>query len=239
MGKTGQMFRLTNWMAPLAFACAATAASAEGSPVVVELFTSQGCAACPPADEVLAGLGGRDDVIALALHVDYWDYIGWKDSFADPAFTKRQKGYARSGGRRSVYTPQMVVDGRYDVVGSHAMKVMDAIAEAADAPAPATLSLSRDGADLVVQIEPLAALPPETVVHLVRYTPERHVEILDGENAGRSITYTNVAHGWQVLGNWDGQGPWQTRVPLEGSDPAVVLLQEPPFGAILAAGQLR
>ena len=90
---------------------------------------------------MLAELRGREDVIPLALHVDYWDYIGWKDGFADPAFTKRQKGYARAAKRRSVYTPQMMIDGRFDVVGSRPMKVVDAIRIASEAPDRVKLTL--------------------------------------------------------------------------------------------------
>ena len=87
----------------------ATAAVAESDPVVVELFTSQGCSSCPPADRIMHDLAKRDDVIGLALHVDYWDYIGWKDEYADPDHTLRQRSYARQGGRSMIYTPQMVV----------------------------------------------------------------------------------------------------------------------------------
>ena len=90
---------------------------AEDAPVVVELFTSQGCSSCPPADELLREMSKRPDVIALAFHVDYWDYIGWKDEFAHPGFTKRQKAYAKAAGERMVYTPQMIVHGVVRVVG--------------------------------------------------------------------------------------------------------------------------
>ena len=96
---------------------------ADDMPVVVELFTSQGCSSCPPADALLHELSKRDDVIPLALHVDYWDYIGWKDSFAQPAFTARQRGYAQASGRRAIYTPQMIIGGQFDVVGNRPMDV--------------------------------------------------------------------------------------------------------------------
>src|SRR6056297_2439763 len=103
------------------------AAMATSGPVVVELFTSQGCSSCPPADALLHDLAERGDVLALSLHVDYWDYIGWKDQFAQPAFTLRQKAYAVSGDRKMIYTPQMIVAGHVDVVGHKAMKVVRAI----------------------------------------------------------------------------------------------------------------
>ena len=103
------------------------AAAAADRPVVVELYTSQGCSSCPPADAILAELADREDVIALAFHVDYWDYIGWKDIFADPANTLRQRNYARVAGARSVYTPQMIVDGQDHVVGTKPMKLAEHI----------------------------------------------------------------------------------------------------------------
>ena len=112
---------MTFWM------LAGSALWAQTSPVVVELFTSQGCSSCPPADAMLHKLAERDDVIALALHVDYWDYIGWKDEFAVPAYTKRQRGYARTNGRRMIYTPQMVINGQDDVIGAKPMDVSDLI----------------------------------------------------------------------------------------------------------------
>ncbi|MAB07389.1 MAG: DUF1223 domain-containing protein [Rhodobacteraceae bacterium] len=232
------MRRLTHWFAAVCLTMAGTTAQAQDNPVVVELFTSQGCSSCPPADSVLAELGTHDDVIPLALHVDYWDYIGWPDSFADPAFTKRQKGYARASGRRSIYTPQMVIDGRYDVVGSRPMKVVDAIRHAEKKPVVAHLSLSRADDELHIEAEPVGPFS-EATVHLVRYTPQKRVEILDGENAGQTVTYSHIAHGWEVLGVWNGKAPLEMRVPISGDDPVVVMLQEDGYGPILAAARLR
>ncbi|EIE48930.1 hypothetical protein AL036_00075 [Salipiger aestuarii] len=238
------MYRLTSWIATTCLAVAGSATLAQersrdhDSPVVVELFTSQGCISCPAADAVLAELGQRDDVIALALHVDYWDYIGWRDSFGDPAFTKRQKGYARAAGRRSIYTPQMMIGGAFDVVGSRPMKVMDAVQHALDAPALATLTITRDGDMLLIRADPLGPLP-ETLVHLVRYTPRATVDITAGENEGRTVFYTHIAHGWQVLGLWNGEAPLEMQAEVTGDDPVVVILQEKGYGPILAASRLR
>lgn len=232
------MTRLTHWIAAACVALSGAAAHAQDNPVVVELFTSQGCSSCPAADAVLAELGSMDDVIPLALHVDYWDYIGWTDAFADPAFTKRQKGYARAAGRRSIYTPQMMIGGVHDVVGSRSMKVVDAIRKVADKPARARLTLTREGAVLEIHAEALGRLPV-TLVQLVRYTPQARVQIDEGENAGHVFNYTHIAHGWQVLGRWDGVEPLEMEVPVEGDDPVVVMVQEEGYGPILAAARLR
>ena len=119
-------------------------------PVVVELFTSQGCSSCPPADAVLHDLASRDDVLPLALHVDYWDYIGWKDQFAKPSHTNRQKAYAHVGGRNMIYTPQMVVQGQEDVVGVKAMKLAELIEKHRNAPVLVDLNVSRVGSEVTV-----------------------------------------------------------------------------------------
>ncbi len=127
---------------------AATAAEVQ-RPTVVELFTSQGCSSCPPADELLGEIGRRPDVLALSLPVDYWDYIGWKDTFASAANTARQRGYAHSLHHRSIYTPEMVVDGAYDVVGSDRNKVNTTLANAK----------ARDASHVAVGVE----IAPDTV----------------------------------------------------------------------------
>jgi hypothetical protein len=128
----------------------------EPAPVVVELFTSQGCSSCPPADALLAELAERDDVLPLALHVDYWDYIGWADTFASPAFTERQKLYARAAGHRTIYTPQMVIGGVDQVVGFQPMEVADLIeahrAKPPQAGTQARMALRRDGDRLTVTL---------------------------------------------------------------------------------------
>ena len=209
------------------------------APVVVELFTSQGCSSCPPADAVLAELAPREDVIALALHVDYWDYIGWADSFANPAFTKRQKAYARAAGSRTIYTPQMIVAGHDRLTGVKPMHLADLIRAHGAKPARVRLDLSRQGGTLEIIAEARPALPGPAVVQLVRYLPERQVEILRGENAGRRLTYANIVTSWTVLRDWDGQGVLKLSVPAPGEEPVVVIVQQSGPGAILAAARLR
>ena len=119
--------------------------AAADSPVVVELYTSQGCSSCPPADAFLHDLAKRDDVIALALHVDYWDYIGWKDSFAKPEYTDRQHAYAHAANATTVYTPQMVINGKDHVIGSRPMEVIDQVMRHREAVTPVDVTVSRSG----------------------------------------------------------------------------------------------
>lgn len=209
----------------------------ETAPVVVELFTSQGCSSCPPADEILAELADRDDVIALALHVDYWDYLGWKDEFADPAFTKRQKSYARAAGARTVYTPQMVIGGTEHIVGVRPMELMKEIERAQASPDPVHLVLARVGDDVSISIAGASTEP--AVVQLVRYLPSATVEIRGGENDGRDITYHNIVESWSAIGEWAGTGNVSITAPAPGDLPVVVIVQEPGPGAILAAARLR
>lgn len=223
----------------LALATAASGQQAKQSPVVVELFTSQGCSSCPPADALLHELAARDDVIALALHVDYWDYIGWKDPFARPGNTKRQRAYAAEGGRRSVYTPEMIIDGESDIVGTKPAKVLAAIEKHRMDPAMVSLDLQRSGDMLTVTATPLGDMSVPCIIQLVRYTPERTTRIERGENAGKTFSYANIVEDWQVLGKWDGTAPITFTVKVEGDAPVVVLVQESELGPIHAAARLR
>lgn len=208
------------------------------SPVVVELFTSQGCSSCPPADKLMHELAKRDDVIALALHVDYWDYIGWKDEFAMPRNAERQRGYALEAGRRSIYTPQMIINGVTDIVGARPMDLSKAIAEHAAIPERIALTVARSGATVWISAEPGRVKGP-LLVQMVRYTPERTSNITRGENAGHVITYANVTEDWKILAEWDGVTALSLEAVAEGADPLVVLVQQGSHGPILAAAQLK
>ena len=229
--------RLARASALLLALCAAPALG-EDTPVVVELFTSQGCSSCPPADKIMHQLAERDDVIALALHVDYWDYIGWKDPFAEHEYTERQQAYAEVAGRRSVYTPQMIVNGEASVVGARAMELADAIRDAESRPAPVDVDLSRNGENVAIRAEMTGRTAP-MLVHTLRYVPHAEVKITRGENAGRTLGYSNIVRDWTVLGEWDGQEAFTRRVAMPGSLPVVVLVQEAPQGRILGAAALR
>lgn len=222
-------------LAPLA----AAAGGPERQPVVVELYTSQGCSACPPADAFLRDLAARPDVIALALHVDYWDYLGWRDVFARPLFTSRQHAYREAAGERSVYTPEIVVQGVSHHPGSRREEVLAAVAAARAAPAPAKVEIAPRGDLLEVRIAPLMGPAPEAVVWAVpyRHAPAK-VLIEAGENSGRKAVHVNVARDWLHLGDWDGRSTVRLMITApEPGDGVAVILQRGRIGAVLGAAK--
>ncbi len=175
---------------------------------VVELFTSQGCSSCPAADALLAQLSARDDVIAISLSVDYWDYLGWKDTLAQPKFSERQKAYAKVLGDGMVYTPQMVVNGRAHVNGSDATKIeraIDRTSSAFDASrVPVRLSAKNDR--LVVEVGgEEQGVAPEATVWLAVISKSVEVPITRGENKGKTVTYSNVVRELMPIGTWHGK----------------------------------
>jgi hypothetical protein len=210
-------------------------------PVVVELFTSQGCAACPPADMMMAELARRDDVIALSLHVDYWNYLGWEDTFSQAVFTDRQYGYGRAAGSTVVYTPQLIVDGQDRIMGARAMEVADQIAANRAVLDPVVVEVAPDsaGAAYLIRAEwRSTGQAPDMVVHLVAYSPHEVVEISRGENAGRVAEYHNVVRRWLVVADWDGAEPFSARVEAQTDLPRVVIVQRADYGAILGAAKI-
>ncbi|WP_294608150.1 DUF1223 domain-containing protein [Roseovarius sp.] len=213
-------------------------AQAQGRPVVVELFTSQGCSSCPPADAFMEQLAARSDVIALSLHVDYWDYIGWVDAFAKPEHTARQRGYAKAGARKMVYTPQMIIDGKDHVVGNRPRDITELIEKHRAGPDDIALTVTRDGT--VLRISAKAGKPHEMplLVQLLRYRPEATVAIERGENAGKTLHYSNIVTEMTRLAVWDSAEPLNIDTTITGDQPLVVLLQYPDFGAIEAAAEL-
>lgn len=219
---------------------AAPASAQTGRPgVVVELYTSQGCSSCPPADALFADLARDPDVIALSLHVDYWDYLGWQDAFARPQHTDRQKAYARATGSKMLYTPQMVVGGSDVLVGTKPGEVAAAIARHMAAGSTFHLTVTREGDRLVIRAE---AIPPEdriVRVQLVRFRPEASVDIERGENAGKRIAYHNIVTAWDRVGEWQALQPFEAELPLAGAEGTAVILQSDGMGEILAAAALR
>ena len=202
----------------------------EGSRAVLELFTSQGCASCPKADALLEELGRRTDVVTLAYHVDYWDYVGWQDTFGAKENTRRQRDYAAAWGSSRIFTPQLVVNGESGVVGSKRDKVNAALAGAA---LPLQIELT-SGADDTLNVE-IAGREDEdltsAVVWLVTYRDRAEVEIDRGENQGKKIAYTHIVTGRQVLGMWEPASGASLRLPLgevldEEANGAAILVQQ-------------
>lgn len=214
-------------------------ASAGDKPrAVIELFTSQGCSSCPPADALLAKLAHDPGLIALSLPVDYWDRLGWKDTFAKHAFTERQVAYANARGDGQVYTPQAVINGVTHSVGSRRAGIemaVDMTAQSLSVP----VSLTRAGGDVVVNVGPGKGKTAQLVA--MPFIASREVAIGRGENAKRKITYTNIVRDILPLGDWSSEQMSRTlpAAALEGYDGVAVLLQtgsprEP--GAIIGAG---
>lgn len=205
--------------------------------VVVELFTSQGCVSCPPADAFFAELLQDPRVIPLSLHVDYWDYIGWSDVFGSPRFTERQKNYARAIGSRTIYTPQFIIGGQDRIEGFDPAATTEALLRQLKLPGPVSLSVRRVGSDLHIEATTSKPLDEPLRVQLVRYLPEETVSIERGENAGKTLSYRNIVTSWDVLGDWSGQEPLKISAPAPGIAPAVVILQEMGPATILAAAR--
>ena len=206
----------------------ASADSVSRPKAVVELFTSQGCASCPPADALLTSLAEQNDVVALAYHVDYWDYVGWEDTFGDAAYSDRQRAYAESWGSSRIYTPQMVVNGSKGVVGSKRSEVHGALDGSS---LPLSVDITHEGDMLRIAIPPNTSLD-DAVVWMVTYLSRADVSIEKGENAGKSMVYTQVVTGRQVLGMWEGATGAALKLPLPemlgeaNSGVAVIVQQE-------------
>ena len=204
-------------------------------PVVVELYTSQGCNTCPPADELLGKLAQVPGVLALSFHVDYWDYIGWKDVFAAPAHSERQRLYARALSLRYVYTPQMVVDGRYDVAGFRSRQVYAAIEKAARTQQTVPIEIDLEGGRVRL---PAGEAPQDgATVWLVMYDSEHTTDIRRGENAGKKLTYHNVVRDYRQLAIWTGE-PLDLPLDLSAAgarEGCAVLLQSGRHGPLLGA----
>lgn len=215
-----------------------TAASAppgpSASPVVVELFQSQGCSSCPPADAVLNELADRNDVIALNFAVTYWDYLGWKDSFAQPAFTRRQWDYAKAGGRSNVATPQMIINGRTPLLGSRRGEVDAEITRLRIAATGPALKIAGNVVTL-----PDGKASARATLWLVRYDPRAiAVPIRAGENGGRTIIHRNIVRELTSLGTWNGKASrYALPGPVAGFQ-SVLILQAGPGGPVMTARRL-
>jgi hypothetical protein len=205
--------------------------AAEGPRAVVELFTSQGCSSCPPADALIGDLAKQRDLIVITMPVDYWDYLGWKDTLADPAFTARQKGYAKARGDGQVYTPQVVVNGLAHAVGSDRAAIEAAAATTRAQPGTLSVpvSVSEGEGKVSVTVGAADGTVASATLWLAPLVKSRAVAIGRGENSGRNITYSNVARALTRLADWTGRS-LSLDVPLgvarpEGTDGYVVVLQ--------------
>lgn len=210
---------------------------------VVELFTSQGCSSCPPADELLGKLANRGDVVALAYHVDYWDYLGWRDTLGSPENTARQRDYAQSLGNNSVYTPQAVINGQHHVNGADGEAVL--LGLKADNDLPIEIKVTRQGESIAIDAGAATGKAVRASIILVYFDPPQQVRIGRGENGGRTITYWNAVTSVQAVGVWRGE-PERLEMPLseimkKGAGGCAVLLQETDLGipgAIIGAAMI-
>jgi hypothetical protein len=206
---------------------------------VIELFTSQGCSFCPRADRWLAAIARNPGVVAISLPVDYWDYIGWRDTLASPAFTARQKAYAAVNGDRRVYTPEVIVNGLVAAAGGDEAEIEQAITQAKGLDGAMTVPIRLSKVDGHYLVEIASGSNGPASVMALRVARATTVEIRRGENAGKSLTYTNVVQAINKLGDWTGATETFTLPGTpQGDEGFVVLLQkgtpERP-GAILAA----
>jgi hypothetical protein len=208
-------------------ACLALGAASAGAferPVVVELFTSEGCSSCPPADALLAELASRPEVLALSFHVDYWDRLGWKDPFSSGAATRRQHRYAELLGLSTVYTPQIVIDGKWQAVGSDRDEVERALGSAHRHPeeVPVTLAIDRGRARITMgggQGDVSAA------VLLIGFDRRHVTEVTRGENGGRTLTHIDVVRSIEEVAHFDGKASTVEASPSAPCDRVAVIVQ--------------
>ena len=209
-------------------------------PVVVELYTSQGCSSCPPAEAFLTELSTRSSLIALEFHVDYWDYIGWKDPFGSPTYVERQRNYSASLGERYVYTPQMVIQGQTHEVGSKRHLVEKKIAEVRGSAEPGPrVVLKRVDDSVRVSVSGRDGSGSYDIF-FVTFDAKHETKILRGENRGETLVNTNVVRGFDRVGQWTGK-PVELMVSLagkKGDGGCAVIVQESDQGPIAAAAVL-
>ncbi|MFM2410568.1 MAG: hypothetical protein RL481_1396 [Pseudomonadota bacterium] len=215
---------------PIAEPAKAASAASANNPVVVELFQSQGCSSCPPANAALNAIADRKDVIALSFAVTYWDQLGWKDRFATPAFTQRQRDYDRGLRGGGVYTPQVVLNGSRAIVGNGKGELAKAISETAGVSAGPEISINEKSAII-------GKGSGKATAWLVRFDPKvRDVAIKSGENGGRKLPHRNIVRQLVRLGDWKGKSvSFTLPAASEAGLRTAILLQSGTGGPILAA----
>lgn len=231
-------FLACSCLAPMAFSRVVFAQAPAGL-TVVELFTSQGCSSCPTADALLKSLAGRTDMMPLSLSVDYWDHLGWKDTLASPKHSVRQKSYAKWLGSGNVYTPQVVVNGAWQAIGSSKSDIEKAILKAREGASAHRIALDAvsDTKRVTIEVGAGGEAVPSTV-WLAIVASRIEVEVKRGENRGRTLAYHNVVRDLTPIGMWAGK-PMKIELPLsammQDGDRCAVLLQADEGGRILAA----
>lgn len=215
-------------------------AAASTAPVLVELFTSQGCSSCPAADRFAAELKNQPGITIVSLNVDYWDYLGWRDTLAKPEHTKRQMDYANSRGDNNVYTPQMIINGEAHAVGSNQATVENAIANARRKPAKVVIQLSATEKELIVNL-PSGDAGAEATLWLLAIAPAVSVKIERGENIGKTVVYHNVVRNLVPAGMWDGSAT-NLKLPRKGimiadTKSCIAVLQQGKVGPVLGMAQ--
>ncbi len=213
---------------------------------VLELYTSQGCNSCPPADALLGIYAKRDDLVALTLPVDYWDYLGWKDTFASPKFTARQRAYAKERGDGRIYTPQIVVNGMAHVLGRSAADIDRAIAQTSARFTASRVPITTriEGARIVIEAgdAALASGTTEATIWLAVLQKEAEVPVRSGENRGKSLKYYNVVRELTTVGMWKGKAERfelaRDAVKLPDTQSGAVLIQSGTAGPIIGASML-
>ena len=232
MNSLGGISRWTGAISVCAAVAVSTTALAQPR-AVVELFTSQGCSSCPPADKIIGDLAKDPSVIALSMPIDYWDYLGWKDTLADSRFSARQRAYSQMRGDRDVYTPQVVVNGATQVIGSDADRIEGAISETTkgtEMTVPVSMTVSGKHVNVSVAASTNAPDTAHGEVWICSVSKSVPITVGRGENRGKQLTYYNVVRNWLKVGDWTGNAANWT-VPLEnisrdGVDAAVVYVQD-------------
>jgi len=216
-------------IAVIASALLSSAAMGAEPRAVIELFTSQGCSSCPPADKLAGELAQDPSLLVMSLPIDYWDYLGWKDTLANPGHTNRQRAYSKARGDREVYTPQVIVNGVKHVLGSDRNAIESAVAQTRNEPGTLSLpvSLSIAGEQISVTVPAAKNGAAKGEVWLCPITRNADVAIGRGENSGHTITYHNVVRRWVKLGDWTGAARTFTlpKQDVAGADAVAVLVQ--------------
>jgi hypothetical protein len=218
----------------VAMAATVQPATAQSPRAVVELFTSQGCSSCPPADKILGELAQDPSVVALTMPIDYWDYLGWKDTLADSRFSTRQKAYSHMRGDRDVYTPQMIVNGERHLIGSDRPAIDAAMRETANAndvmSVPVSMAVSGKQLNVTVTAASPAHAARQGEIWICAISRAVPIAIARGENRGREVVYHNVVRNWLKVGDWSGKtASWSVpmkNIVRDGVDAAVVYVQD-------------